>query len=294
MKPSLDRRTLLASSAALAALAAAPGRAFAQAAMAGPPVAPVRPVTETIWGVPVTDPYRWMEEQSAEWKAYALAQGAYAKQVLDAIPGRDALYAAIDKNSGEITVVSGVQVGGPYIFIEMRPPDAETFKLYVREGRDGADRLLIDPDETAAAGSHNSLDWWSVVARRRPRGVRHLARRLGKLGAAHPGDRHRRAPAGDHRPHRERQSRLDRRRDRASSTTGCRTSPHDCLDQFKFSADWFHKLNTDPASDFKVFAAGVDPAVEIADIDFPIVETTPGSDIAFGALISGVQNEIAL
>ncbi len=293
MKPSLDRRTLLASSAALAALAAAPGRAFAQAAMAGPPVAPVRPVTETIWGVPVTDPYRWMEEQSAEWKAYALAQGAYAKQVLDAIPGRDALYAAIDKNSGEITVVSGVQVGGPYIFIEKRPPDAETLKLYVREGRDGADRLLIDPDETAAAGSHNSLDWWSVS----PDGA-HVAYGISPGGSENSVLHILETATGKRLP-----ETIDRTENASPGWTDdgmgffynrLQNVPHDSLDRFKFSADFFHKLNTDPASDFKVFAAGLDPAVKIADIDFPIVETTPGSGLVFGAVISGVQNEIAL
>ncbi len=32
----------------------------------------------------------------------------------------------------------------------------------------------------------------------------------------------------------------------------------------------------------------------IADIDFPNVGATPGSDIAIGAIVSGVQNEQAL
>ena len=50
-------------------------------------------VFHTTNGTKVTDRYRWMEAEGPEWKTYALAEGAYAKQVLDAIPGRDALAA---------------------------------------------------------------------------------------------------------------------------------------------------------------------------------------------------------
>src|SRR5579864_3352165 len=58
--------------------------------MEPPPYSPIEPVTEILHGVPVTDPYRWLEERDSprtrEWLA---AQACYARAYLDAVPGRD-------------------------------------------------------------------------------------------------------------------------------------------------------------------------------------------------------------
>jgi len=58
--------------------------------IANPPYSSVEPVTEVLHGVPVTDPYRWLEDQESprtrEWLA---AQTQYARAYLDAIPGRE-------------------------------------------------------------------------------------------------------------------------------------------------------------------------------------------------------------
>ncbi|HXQ47952.1 MAG TPA: hypothetical protein VN806_15145, partial [Caulobacteraceae bacterium] len=293
MSPSIDRRALLASSAALAGALAAPGFTLAEAAPAGPPVAPVKPVVETLWGVPVTDPYRWMEQEGPEWKAYALAENDYARKVLGAIPGRDALYDAISHNSGVLVALAGAQVAGDYVFTEVRPPQAETFKLYVRTGVGGADRLLLDPDRFAPAGSHASLDWWAasndgkhVVFGVSPGGseesVAHImVTETGALLA----------------------ETIDRTQNGSPGWTDDGRGffynrlqgglPPDSLDKFKLSTSWYHALNTDPAADIKVLAKGTSPDVEVADIDFPVVGATPGSDVAIGLLISGVQNEIS-
>jgi prolyl oligopeptidase len=293
---SMDRRALLASSAALAGAVAAPRLALAQgaAAPAGPPVAPVRPVTETLWGVSVTDPYRWMEAEGPEWKAYALAEGDYAKAVLGAIPGRDALVAQVQHYTHDLVAVSAVQVGGDRIFTQVRPAGADTFKLYVRDGRHGADRMLIDPDANAPAGSHASLDWWAcspdgshVVVGISPGGgeqsVAHIV--VTDTGAMLP-------------------ETIDRTEEASPSWAPDgsgffynRLRPGqaaDSVDKYKFSANWFHRLNTDPASDVQVLSNAFSPTVQIADIDLPIIDTTPGSDVALGVIDSGVQNEIGL
>ena len=293
MSQSIDRRALLASSAALAGALTAPKFAFAQAAASGPPVAPVRPVTETLWGVQVTDPYRWMEQEGPEWKAYALAENDYARKMLAAIPGRDALYAAISKNSGSLVALSGAQVAGDYVFSEVRPAQAETFKLYVRNGIGGADRLLLDPDRFAPAGSHAAIDHWAAS----PDG-KHVVFGVSPGGSEASVAHIMVTDTGELLP-----ETIDRTEDASSSWANDGKGffynrlqgglPPDSLDKFKLSACWFHTLNTDPGSDIKVLAKGTSPDVEIADIDFPVVATTPGSDIAVGVLVSGVQNEIS-
>jgi prolyl oligopeptidase len=290
---SIDRRALLATSAALTGSLALPKGAFAEAAPIGPPVAPVRPVTETLWGVQVTDPYRWMEQEGPEWKTYALAENDYARKMLAAIPGREALYDAISHNSGAIVALGDAQVAGDYIFTEVRPAQGETYKLYVRNGIDGADRLLLDADRFAPAGSHAAIDHWvaspdgkHVVFGVSPGGseasVAHVM--VTDTGALLP-------------------ETIDRTEDASSSWTNDGEGffynrlqaglPPDSLDKFKLSACWFHKLGSDPANDVKVLAKGTSPDVDIADIDFPVVATTPGSNIAVGVLVSGVQNEVS-
>jgi prolyl oligopeptidase len=290
----MDRRSLLGSAAAAVGAWAAPRLALAQGAPSGPPAAPVRPVTETLFGTEITDRYRWMEAEGPEWKAYALAQGAYAAQVLGAIPGRDALAAAVSHYTSGVVAVSAVQAGGEHIFTEVRPAGANTSKLYVRKGPHGQDRLLIDPDVYAPAGSHASLDWWAcspdgghVVFGSSPGGSEQSIARIlvTETGAVLP-------------------ETIDRTEEANPSWTADgagffynRLQPGvspDSVDKFKFSACWFHRLNSDPAGDVKVLAAGTSPVVKVADIDTPTVGATPGSDIAIGAINSGVQNEVAL
>ena len=50
-----------------------------------PPAAPIKPVTETLWGHKVTDNYRYMEALDPETIAWMKAEGAYTRSVLDSI-----------------------------------------------------------------------------------------------------------------------------------------------------------------------------------------------------------------
>lgn len=126
-----------------------------------PPVAPVRPVTENYFGTTVVDPYRWMEDRaSPEFIAYMLAQGAYARAVIDSIPGREKLQARVAGHTGGGVLVNQVQTAGGRVFYLRRAPDENTFKLFVRE-ESGSDRLLIDPDRDAKPGQHFAIDYYA-------------------------------------------------------------------------------------------------------------------------------------
>jgi prolyl oligopeptidase len=260
-------------------------------AQGGPPVARVSPVTETLFGTSVVDRYRWMEAEGPEWKAYVQGQGAYAKRILDAIPGRDALFQAVDRYTRAVIAVSGVQVGGGLIFTEVRPAGANTFKLYVREGVSGRDRLLIDPDAYASGASHATLDWWAaspdgrhVVFGTSPGGSENSIARImvTATGAILPETIDRTAlatpswgPDGAGFFYNRLQGSV---------------SP-DSTDKYKLSTNWYHRLSSDPAQDVRVLAKSSSPSVALVDTDYPVVAATPGSNVAIAAVISGAQNE---
>jgi prolyl oligopeptidase len=289
----LDRRALMASGAAIAAGLAAPGLALAAAA-GRPPVAPVKPVTETLFGVQVTDPYRWMEAEGPEWKTYVQGQGDYTRGVLERIPGRDQLLADIQKNTQVLVAVTAVQIGGDLIFTQVRPAGANTYKLFVRDGLAGHDRLLIDPDTYAPKGSHAALDWWSCS----PDGS-HVVFGI-SFGGSEASVAHILVTAsGQLLP-----ESIDRTENAgpswAEDGSGFfynRLQPgvaQDSTDKYKLSACWYHRLGADPATDVKVLAKGTSPVPTIADIDMPYALATPGSQIAVGVVESGVQNEVGL
>ena len=125
-----------------------------------PPVAPVRPVTDTYFGTKVIDPYRWMENRdSPEVVSYMLAQGAYTRQVLDRIPGRDRLEARIAAHTGGGVLVVGAGKAGKRLFVMKRAPNEATWKVYVRENPAAPDRLLLDPDRYSSRSQHASLSF---------------------------------------------------------------------------------------------------------------------------------------
>src|SRR5258708_6178037 len=99
------------------------------------PVAPVRPVTDTYFGTPVVDNYRWMEDlKSPEVQTWMQAQAAYTKNFLGKLPERDALVKRIESLDNASTRVADLQLyGGRYFYEELKPID-QTPKLYARDG----------------------------------------------------------------------------------------------------------------------------------------------------------------
>jgi prolyl oligopeptidase len=110
------------------------------------PVAPVRPVTDTYFGTPVVDPYRWMEDlKSPEVQTWMNGQAAFTKDYLSKLPGRDDLLKRIEALDNAATRVADVQLCGSRYFYEKTQPADQAPKLYVRDGLKGEERLLVDP-----------------------------------------------------------------------------------------------------------------------------------------------------
>jgi prolyl oligopeptidase len=126
----------------------------AQAATYSQPVAPVHPVTDIYFGTPVVDNYRWMEDLSSpEVQKWMGAQADFTKNYLGKLPDRDALIKRIEALDAAATRVGGVGLcNGRYFYMKLTPKD-ETPKLYVRDGLDGAERLLADPQVIGSGSS---------------------------------------------------------------------------------------------------------------------------------------------
>lgn len=120
-------------------------------------------VVDTLHGVKVPDPYRWLEDgDSAEVKAWTDAQNAHTREVIDAIPGRETL----EKDVTELLQIGYVSApsirrgkSGLRYFHTKREGAQNQPTLYVRDGHAGADRALIDVAALSEDGT-TALDWW--------------------------------------------------------------------------------------------------------------------------------------
>jgi prolyl oligopeptidase len=136
--------------------------ATAACALEAPPVAEVRPVTDTYFGTPVVDPYRYFEDLgSPDVQAWMKAQANYTRGLLDTIPGREALLARIQALANTDADRSGfVQRGRRYFYL-LTEPGAQQPKLVYRDGLGGEEHVLLDP-ATLGAGTatHYALDYF--------------------------------------------------------------------------------------------------------------------------------------
>lgn len=133
--------------AALPMLAALLG---ANAQVASPTVAPpAKDVPETFFGTTVHDPYRWLEDiKSPEAAKWMKESSDRSHAALAAIPGRDKMLAALEKFDGSVSgrVFGVARETGDRWFFERRGATENQFKLLMREGLDGRERVLVDPE----------------------------------------------------------------------------------------------------------------------------------------------------
>jgi prolyl oligopeptidase len=128
----------------------------------GPPVAPVKPVTDTYFGTEVIDNYRYLEDlkdpQVQEWMK---AQAKFTRDTLDRLPGRAGLLERIHALSNTDTRRAAFIMRGQRYFYLMIEPGAQQPKLFYRDGLKGEEHLLIDPAAISATGTHYALDYYT-------------------------------------------------------------------------------------------------------------------------------------
>lgn len=112
----------------------------------GPPATCTDNVSETIHGVTIADPYRWLEDQnSPETRAWIEAQNKYTASKLATIPVREQIHARLTQLMKIDTIGIPIARGGRYFFTKRRA-DQNQPVIYLRNGFNGTDEVLIDPN----------------------------------------------------------------------------------------------------------------------------------------------------
>jgi prolyl oligopeptidase len=105
-------------------------------------------VTETLHGIDVDDPYRWLEGDDAAVSEWADAQNDHVDAALD-----DALRDRLRPRFADLVEVADygpISVREGRYFATVREPGADHARLVVRDAPDGTDRVLVDPNAWAA------------------------------------------------------------------------------------------------------------------------------------------------
>jgi prolyl oligopeptidase len=146
----------------------------ALAATGGPPETPVHPVTDTLHGVTITDPYRWLEDQnSPETRAWLDAQIRYTQNFLGRIPIREKIKQRLEQLARIDSYGIPIERQGRYFF-SRRLARENRASLCMRVGRDGKDEVLVNPadiskDESTSvfiAGVTRDGQWMTYGIRR--------------------------------------------------------------------------------------------------------------------------------
>jgi prolyl oligopeptidase len=113
---------------------------------------------DTLHGILVRDPYRWLEDpDSPETVAWSLAQDALLQAETGGLPGRDRLAERVGELLGAGTVGTPAWRGDRQFF--MRRTAEQEHAVLLTVDPDGTERVLVDPVAVDASGS-TTLDAW--------------------------------------------------------------------------------------------------------------------------------------
>ncbi len=120
-----------------------------------PPPTEVKPVTETIHGVTITDPYRWLEDaQSPATREWIAAQMKYTEEYLAQVKVRPEIVKRLNELMRVETYSMPFEADGRYFFTK-RLAEENQASIYVRKGLSGSDERLIDATKLSADQNTN-------------------------------------------------------------------------------------------------------------------------------------------
>ena len=126
----------------------------------------MRNVPEKFFGTTVDDPYRYFEDpKKREVAAWMKAHSEHAHATLQRIRGRAALRKRLDEIDASVSarVFEVQRRAGELYFYERRGAGDDQFMLCVRQGLQGAERVLFDPEALKkATGTAHAINWYSA------------------------------------------------------------------------------------------------------------------------------------
>jgi prolyl oligopeptidase len=145
------------------ALTASQPAAAVQAAVAAPAYPQTRrtDLVETQFGVPVADPYRWLEDDvrnNPEVRAWVDSQNAVTNAFLARLPGREALEQRITQLYDYERFAAPVKRSGRYFYTHNSGLQNQAV-LFVRDRADGEGRVLIDANPWSKDGATALAEW---------------------------------------------------------------------------------------------------------------------------------------
>jgi prolyl oligopeptidase len=104
--------------------------------------------SDTIFGVKVADPYRWLEDgKSPEVQKWLAAENKLARSYLDAVPGRDALKMRFGQLLHIDTISAPSRSGDRFFYMRKRAKDERAILYWCPVGDPKSEHVLIDPNQ---------------------------------------------------------------------------------------------------------------------------------------------------
>jgi prolyl oligopeptidase len=260
-------------------------------AQTAPPKAEIREVKDTYFKTTISDSYRWLENlKSDEVQKWIKAQADYSRAYLDALPMRGDILNRLNELSDVGTRVRGIQRRGNLFFYNRRASNENDFRIYVREGLNGAERLLVDPDKIASDGKRRSINGFSLSQDGK------FLSYVSSVGGSENGELRvvetatgkdtgelidrARFGAGDWLPDGKSfvYNRLQKLAANAPPT-----------DFYQKSRVYLHVLGTSADADKAVFGYEVNPSIPLETMPLPFIGVPLGSKYAFAIVNSGVS-----
>jgi prolyl oligopeptidase len=148
---------------ALITVSVCAGASLGQGVM--PPLAKPRVVNDNYFGVSVDDPYRYFENKAdPEVVKWMKAHNDHARSSLARIPGRQGLLENLMRYDASVSdrVTQVRRLPAEIYFMERRGAADNQFKLVMRQGLTGKEKLLIDPQALEnRTGKPHAINWFS-------------------------------------------------------------------------------------------------------------------------------------
>lgn len=247
------------------------------------------PFSETVFGVAIDDPYRWMEkpERRDEMKRWVEASGRHTARELAALPGYAPLLAGLTEASKAGDRFLNVTVAGPRVFYMKLSATAQVPALWLREG--GKDRLLLDPAAGGDGAAPRSMGGYSVAPGGRLVAV-NLTSGGSEVGTVHFFDVMTGREVGETLPRVWGEAAAQWVDDATLLYLRLREAvPGE--DQLQRETMVLHRIGTPAASDVPLLGTDVPGAVKVAPREVPFVMTAPGSRHVV-AVMGGAQRSV--